>query len=404
MKSILLLSLYDPTCEHFLLKDSKIGLQAAASRYQWNLIEGFRLLAKRSTVISSYPIGTYPFYCRKLFYRSYKQDINPLTELYYVGFLNLPIIRDVYRCIQTDKLIKNMLKSSSSFVLFIYGFELGYIRTVILNKKKYGSRCKTVLIVPDLPGKNGIQRSFFSFHGIWDRLFVKLKFSMLKSIDAYVLLTQPMKEVLNLNNTKNICVVEGFSNPQSIDHSSIKNRDLKVILYTGSLNQNFGIKHMIESFLLINKKEYCLWICGSGDCRNFVKNICTKHKNIRFFGFLEKKMISKLQQRATALINPRKNDGAYTKFSFPSKTIEYLETGKPVIMYKLDGVPDEYDDYLFYVNDNTTFALADKMVEICSLNKNELTRHSIKVQKWLQHNKNCASQVQKILNMVKEVS
>ena len=56
-----------------------------------------------------------------------------------------------------------------------------------------------------------------------------------------------------------------------------------------------------------------------------------------------------LQKTADVLVNPRLNEGEYTKYSFPSKTMEYLSTGRPVVCYKLDGIPDEYDKHLMEV-------------------------------------------------------
>ena len=38
-------------------------------------------------------------------------------------------------------------------------------------------------------------------------------------------------------------------------------------------------------------------------------------------------------------VNPRQNNEEFTKYSFPSKTMEYLASGVPVVAYKLDGIP-----------------------------------------------------------------
>ena len=96
---------------------------------------------------------------------------------------------------------------------------------------------------------------------------------------------------------------------------------------------------------------------------------------IRYYGYVDGNRVRQLQAEATVLINPRQNTDAFTKFSFPSKTMEYLASGKPVIGYKLDGIPAEYDPYIQYVADNSIEALQDKLLEICSLP--ECERHAI---------------------------
>ena len=45
-------------------------------------------------------------------------------------------------------------------------------------------------------------------------------------------------------------------------------------------------------------------------------------------------------------MNPRSADAEYTKYSFPSKTIEYLATGVPVVMNRLPGIPEEYEYFV----------------------------------------------------------
>lgn len=60
-----------------------------------------------------------------------------------------------------------------------------------------------------------------------------------------------------------------------------------------------------------------------------------------------------MQQQATLLVNPRKGHEEYTKYSFPSKTMEYMASGTPTIMYKLPGLPIEYEEYLVLLPDNS---------------------------------------------------
>ena len=72
--------------------------------------------------------------------------------------------------------------------------------------------------------------------------------------------------------------------------------------------------------------------------------------NITYFGFVPQTQALYLQSKAALLINPRSNRGLYTRYSFPSKTMEYMRAGKPVLCCKLDGIPAEYDEYLTYID------------------------------------------------------
>lgn len=65
--------------------------------------------------------------------------------------------------------------------------------------------------------------------------------------------------------------------------------------------------------------------------------------------------------RADVLVNPRKNDEEYTKYSFPSKNVEYLLTGNSVVGYLLDGMPPVYREFMTMVPDNSPESLAQAM-------------------------------------------
>lgn len=95
--------------------------------------------------------------------------------------------------------------------------------------------------------------------------------------------------------------------------------------------------------------EVQLWLCGRGDMEDEVRRSAEKHPNIRYFGFVSQEEALSLQGRAATLINPRSPEGLYTRYSFPSKTLEYLRSGRPTLCYALEGIPEEYGQYLIYI-------------------------------------------------------
>lgn len=74
-------------------------------------------------------------------------------------------------------------------------------------------------------------------------------------------------------------------------------------------------------------------------------------------------MISK---NADVLVNPRQNDDEYTKYSYPSKNIEYLMTGNAVMAYMLDGIPEIYRSFFIVPESNETKLLAKAIESLCS--------------------------------------
>ena len=79
--------------------------------------------------------------------------------------------------------------------------------------------------------------------------------------------------------------------------------------------------------------------------------------------------------------------------------MEYLVSGKPVIMYKLDGIPDEYDPFLDYIAGNSPRDIANKNVEVIEKTQAELDECGNRARQFVMKNKNHIVQAQKILSL-----
>lgn len=98
-------------------------------------------------------------------------------------------------------------------------------------------------------------------------------------------------------------------------------------------------------------------------------------------------------------MNPRRNNEEFTKYSFPSKDIEYLSSGAPVAAYKLDGIPDEYDEYMIYVDGDGTEALRHQLQRVCAMSDEERRQAGMKGRRFVTERKNPAAQAGRILEL-----
>ena len=69
-------------------------------------------------------------------------------------------------------------------------------------------------------------------------------------------------------------------------------------------------------------------------------------------------------------------------------------------MYKLTGIPDEYDEYLFYVNGDKIEDLKHKIIEVCSLSDQTLLEFGQNARKWVLEEKNNIKQAQKVKELL----
>ena len=144
-----------------------------------------------------------------------------------------------------------------------------------------------------------------------------------------------------------------------------------------------------------------LLICGFGQAEERIKLFMESDSRILFLGRIDRSDAISLQRKATILVNPRQNNEEFTKYSFPSKTMEYLASGVPLVAYKLDGIPDEYDKYINYVPDNSSEALALTLSELLKISDDERTQKGLEAKDFVLKNKNRKVQAKKILDFIK---
>ena len=402
MKVLFLGCLFNQKEEKYLMQKSKIGLQGATNTYQWNIIKGLdKTLERPVDILNVLPVGTFPKYFNDLMLKTKKwshlQNANDLE----IGSINVVFLKQIKRTISCKMAIKKWLKDNhdNDKSIIIYSTYLPFLQAI----KKLPDDVNITLIVTDIPEYYDLDAS-----NSWIKKLLRLInnnfiYKSLKRIDNFVILTEQMKGLLSIGKRPYI-VIEGLVDSDNIITCNNEGAKVnkKIILYTGTLNFKFGIMDLINGFSVIDKTQYELWICGSGEAEKEIINRVKSNSRINFLGYVTKKEIYDLQKKATVLINPRTNYGEYTKYSFPSKTMEYMLSGTPVLMYKLDGIPDEYDPYLYYINGNQPKNFANRIMEICEKPQSELDDFGEKARQFVLENKNCMVQAKKIIDMINE--
>ena len=177
----------------------------------------------------------------------------------------------------------------------------------------------------------------------------------------------------------------------------------QIILYSGTLDKRYGIDNLLQAFQKIDSKNARLYICGVGDGQEIVEKTARHDERICYMGLVPRNEIIRLQKSAAVLVNPRQNIGEYTKYSFPSKNLEYLSSGTPLVAYKLDGIPDEYDAYIHYVKDNTVEALKNTIEQVLNASPQERYARGEAARQFVLNNKNETVQARKILDMLNRI-
>ncbi len=345
MKLLILCGYFEEQNEAEVVLHARRAVEFSANQFQRKLISGFRALCPEVQVISAPFVGSYPNASDVAVFRGFRTEPR---ECRYVSFNNIWGVRNLSRAAALKKAICSFAEDpDDEKIIVVYCPHTPFLEAAAYAKKK-DPKIRISLYVPDLP-------QYMNLNADRSRLYDAAKFfdnarmrNCMKTVDSYILLTEPMKNKLPVGN-KPCLVAEGIVDriPELLPEEAPDG--LKPVVYTGKLNEKFGVKDLIDGFHLIPDPDYRLVLCGTGDCMDYAREAAARDGRIVLTGQISPGEAAQWQRKAAVLVNPRPNGEEYTKYSFPSKNIEYLLTGKPVVAFLLDGMPEIYKDFLYPV-------------------------------------------------------
>ncbi|HCT63595.1 MAG TPA: hypothetical protein DIC19_05795 [Erysipelotrichaceae bacterium] len=401
MKLIFVGLMYNPHEKSAIREKTISGFQEPADTFQWSFVNGLlkNEYFDKIKIINVVPTGTYPNKYKEVFTKS-KTWSYLNNSCFQIGSINLPFIKQIQRYIALRKQVACELANSdeNTQIIFYSLYPLFISLAKFIKKAKYNASIS--IIVPDLPSKFGIMPN-----GLVGKLFSQLEgifvLKRMKYFDHFVLLTEQMLNPLSITHKSHV-VIEGLLDTElTTIELEFANKNIKSILYSGSLNCEFGVCDLISAFELIDDRSIELWICGSGDCEDFVKNISNSDKRIKYFGQLDRIDLIALQSKAYLLVNPRNNEGEYVKYSFPSKTMEYIYSGKPTIMHRLSCIPKEYNNHLYFFENSSIESIMNGIIELLRIEPSRYIEEGIKNRKWIIENKLSDKQTMKFIDLIR---
>ena len=125
------------------------------------------------------------------------------------------------------------------------------------------------------------------------------------------------------------------------------------VFYDGGVSKQYGLADLVEGFRMADIPNARLEIYGPGDYVPELQKIAEEDSRIIYGGMLMNSEIVEREQQATLLVNPRPTHEEFVKYSFPSKTMEYMASGTPVLTTRLPGMPKEYYPYVSFIDEET---------------------------------------------------
>lgn len=371
-----------------IVSENNVAVLQPDQKYHGLLIKGLSKNGVQVNCFSGLPINR-AVTSRVLIHE--KDEVEENANFHYYTTLNIPVLRQVmiffaalFNClfVKTEKevfAICDCLNIANAYGMLI---ACKIRRIPILT---------IVTDLPDMMSNNSILRVVNN--------------SLFRAVDGFVFLTEQMNQRLNKKN-KSYIVLEGHVDADAPVLDNVgkweSENGKKVIIYAGSILKLYGIQNLTEGFLKAEIPNAELWVYGDGDYRDELIEIEKRNPNVKYKGVCNNQEVVQAELRAALLVNPRPTAPEYTKYSFPSKNMEYMVSGTPLLTTKLPGMPKEYYPYIYLVEDETPNGVAKRLKKVLSVPELERNKKAAKAREFVLQEKSNVVQAAKILRFCKE--
>jgi glycosyltransferase involved in cell wall biosynthesis len=335
-----------------------LGPTAAAAvtqthNFAWSLVDALKEGGCDVRLLSTLPVRDYPSHPR-LVVRGGRFGHPVVGDGRLIGFVNLRGLKHLSRFLGCLRHGFSMARACHADVLLVHGVHLPFLLFAQLARGRL--RLRIVVVLTDPPGvvQPADGRVLRLLRG-FDRFLVR---RALRHVDGAICLTGALGTEF-APGARHL-VMEGIVNPRlpSLpDGPPARPDSAFTVAYAGALRPTYGVQRLVDAVLAV-PEDIAVDIYGTGPLDAWLRERAGACDRVRFHGPVPHAELVAALRRADLLVNPRPTDQDFVKYSFPSKLIEYMALGRPVLTTRLAGIPDEYADKILFADDDSAQGLA----------------------------------------------
>lgn len=316
----------------------------AANNYQTSFLSS---LTEVQNTIYGISVRSTKFFSDKFFFNASKIKFRNNSTFHLLPVINLPLIKQFifFILIFSHSIFWSFRYKNEKKVIILFNtFSYMFIPLKLIS---FIFKIRFIGLILDVPSKkiSILKRIVLYIEHKLQTLFINL-------FNRIIVITKNI--AIDFAPNKPYIVIEGFIHkiPAPILFKPTNPKEFNVT-YTGLLDENSGILRIIQLFL--NKKYINIYlnIYGYGIYSEMIKTKIKDSDRITYHGYVSHEESLLAQKKADILVIPRLPDSFLTKYTFPSKIIEYTNSVKPIILNKLQGVDFIKYNYLNLVEDPT---------------------------------------------------
>lgn len=381
-----------------------VACHTSGNKFQIELLDAIRSVSGASLfVLSTLPIGVFPKSRRIVVTPSAITVLDGISG-WLIPFINILFFKQITIGLANFLFLSGWLwqnRRKRRFLL-VYNVNPPMSFPVLLATRLLGG--KSVAVMADFP--HNMSFNFRGLVGALQRLDIWLEATSLPHFDGIIPFTRYVTD--DLAPQCPALVMEGgvsAEEPEAAPRTDLVSAGTseKICFFSGTLYDVNGIRLLLDAFQLISDPNYRLWIFGRGPLEEMVRTAAAQDKRIVYWGFLPNSEVMKSQRQATLLLNARPTDQLIARYTFPSKLLEYMLSGRPTLSTALPGIPDEYHDFIYVLREENPEALASMIQRICSRPLAELDDFGQRARTFMLTSKTWKQQGKRVCEFLEEL-
>lgn len=337
----------DAMAREFFARDPLPAVQT--HKFAWSLTRALRHAHREVRLLSAAPVQSFPLFPRLRFRSHSFREYGVEGQL--IGFLNLIVLKHATRFFGIVRAWPQIVRWRVETV-YVHGVHTPFLLAGLLLKAR---GLRVIAVLTDPPGVSLPTDGWFGrLLKAADRALAGMIIRRFSGVVALAPeLAAQYAEGLPALVVPGIVGVDWLAQLATLP-SGTGGRDRPVVLYAGGLQAAYGVDRLIDSAELMPDVDFLFY--GKGD--QVERLTSAAPANARYEGFVDAPALAKAIRHADILVNPRPTGSRMAAQSFPSKLLEYLACGKPVLTTRLDAIPPEIAGCFDYLEDETASGIA----------------------------------------------
>lgn len=343
-------------------------------KFGWSFIGALKNGFTRVALLSSCPIQNYPL-GRRVFFGNGRFECAGIRGAM-IPFINILGAKHVTRLISCVLTAIPIIRSERVKFVFIHGVHSPYL---LFGAVMRFFRIRSIVVLTDPPGVILPTDGFL--HRVLKKLDIYLVKWLVRQHAGVVALAPGLVEDLAPNSPSLIfpgILEKTFQMLPSGRRDDINPNDkIFTIVYAGGLDSRYGVDRLVEAVLgLEGDTRVRLKLFGRGDQESMIAEVAKRNNRIMYGGFVANKELISEFCAADLLVNPRPTTESFASLSFPSKLIEYLSTGCPVLTTKIKSIPKEMQSFFYFIDDESSNGIREALSKIMDMDRRIMLRRA----------------------------